>query len=69
MKIIIAMAGIGILLRNLQKWSSLGLDFSSERRVQLIFLITRKGKIQLKPFWTNKYVYVINIHEEVSEPY
>ena len=70
MKIITAMAGLGILLRNLQKWPSLGLDFSSERRVQLIFLITRKGKIQLKlTFWTNKYVYVLNIHEEVSEPY
>ena len=44
MKIFTAMAGLGILLRNLWKWPLLGLDFSSERRVQFIFLITRKRK-------------------------
>ena len=43
MKIITAMAGLGILLGN----QLLGLNFTSERRVQLIFLIMRKGKIQL----------------------
>ena len=71
MKTITAKAGLGILLRNLLKWPSLGLNFSSERRIQLIFLITRKRKKHNLscPFWTIKYVYVLNIHVDVSEPY